>query len=67
MINFLKYVDDQRNKKYKIMGLLIVILGIFIKLLSMFLIAPYYHYDTHYMILGYIISLIGLSYIYHKE
>ena len=67
LIEFLKYIDDRRNKKYKIMGLLIVLLGLTIKLLSMFLIHHYSDYDTYYMILGYIVSLIGVSYIYHKD
>lgn len=67
VINFLKHIENERNNKYKIMGLLIVLLGLSIKLLSMFFIHHYSDYDTYYMILGYIVSLIGFSYIYHKE
>lgn len=67
VINFLRHIENERNKKYKIIGFLIVLLGITIKILSMVFIHHYSDYDTYYMILGYIISLIGFSYIYHKE
>lgn len=66
-INFLRQIDKDKKKKYRNIGILLIIIGLLIKILSMILIEPYWEYNTYYAILSYIISLIGISYIYQKE
>ena len=66
-INFLINLDKNQKKKNRNIGILIIVIGFIIKILSMILIEPYWHYDTYYAILAYIISLIGIANIYKNE
>lgn len=66
-INFLVNLDKNQKKKNRNIGILIIVIGFIIKILSMILIEPYWHYDTYYAILAYIISLIGIANIYKNE
>ena len=66
-IKFLINLDKNQKKKNRNIGILIIGIGFIIKILSMILIEPYWWYDTHYAILAYIISLIGIANIYKNE
>ena len=66
-INFFINLDKNQKKKNRNIGILIIVFGFIIKILSMILIEPYWHYDTYYAILAYIISLIGIANIYKNE
>ena len=66
-INFLINLDKDQKKKNRNIGILIIIIGFIIKILSMILIEHYWWYDTHYAVLAYIISLIGIAHIYKNE
>ena len=66
-IKFLKHIDEDKKKKNRIIGTIIIIIGFLIKILSMILIDHYWWYDTDYAILAFIIILIGISYIYQNE
>ena len=66
-INFLRQIDKNQKKKNRNIGILTIIIGFATKILSMILIEPYWWYDTHYAVLAYIISLIGIANIYKNE
>ena len=66
-INFLIQIDKNQKKKNRYIGILIIIIGFIIKILSMLLIEHYWWYDTYYTVLAYIISLIGIANIYKNE
>ena len=66
-IKFFKHIDEDKKKKNRIIGTIIIIIGFLIKILSMILIEHYWWYDTDYAILAFIIILIGISYIYQNE
>ena len=66
-INFLRQIDKNQKKKNRNIGILTIIIGFATKILSMILIEPYWWCDTHYAVLAYIISLIGIANIYKNE
>ena len=66
-INFLINLDKDQKKKNRNIGILIIVIAFIIKILSMILIEPVWWYDTHYAVLAYIISLIGIAHIYKNE
>ena len=67
VINFLKQIDKDKKKKYRNIGIVIITLGITIKILSMIFIEHFWNYNDYYVLLAYIITVIGISYIYHEE
>lgn len=67
IINFLKQIDNDKKKKYRNIGIVLITVGILIKILSMFFIEHYQDYDDYYMLLSYIIEVIGVSYLFHEE
>ena len=66
-INFLKQIDNNKKKKYRNIGIILIILGILIKIISMIFIEHFQDYDDYYVLLSYIITVIGISYIFHEE
>ena len=67
IINFLKRIDNNKKKKYRNIGIVLIIVGILIKVLSMLFIEFYQDYDDYYMLLSYIIEVIGISYLFYEE
>lgn len=67
IINFLKRIDNNKKKKYRNIGIVLIIVGILIKVLSMIFIEFYQDYDDYYMLLSYIIEVIGISYLFYEE
>lgn len=66
-INFLKQIDKDKKKKYRRIGIILITLGFIIKILSMMFIHHFWDYDNYYIILSYIITIIGISYLFHEE
>ena len=66
-INFLKQIDNNKKKKYRNIGIILIVLGILIKIISMIFIEHFHDYDDYYVLLSYIITVIGISYIFHEE
>ena len=66
-INFLKQIDKNKKKKYQNIGTLLILIGFIIKILSMILIHHFWDYDNYYIILSYIVTIIGISYLFHEE
>ena len=66
-INFLKQIDNNQKKKNRNIGILIIVIGFIIKILTMIFTMPYWWSIDYYGILAYIISLIGIANIYKSE
>lgn len=66
-INFLKKIDQDKKKKYRNIGILIIIIGFIIKFLAMILIECYQETNDYYFILSFVVTIIGISYLFHEE
>jgi len=66
-LNFLKQIDKDKKKKYRNIGIILITLGFLIKILSMIFIHHFWDYDNYYIILSYIVTIIGISYLFHEE
>ena len=67
VITFLKHIELEKKKKYKIVGLIIALIGILFNIITIIFVKSYVYYGNYYMLLGYIITLIGFAYIYQRE
>ena len=66
-INFLKKIDQDKKKKYRNIGILIIIIGFIIKFSSMILIQRYQEINDYYWVLSFVVTIIGISYLFHEE
>ena len=66
-INFLKKLDQDKKKKYRNIGILIIAIGFIIKFLAMILIHRYQEINDYYWVLSFIVTIIGISYLFHEE
>ena len=66
-INFLKKIDQDKKKKYRNIGILIIAIGFIIKVLAMILIECYQETNDYYFILSFVVTIIGISYLFHEE
>lgn len=67
IIHFLEVFEEKRNKKYKLIGNIIIIIG-FLIILRIIIFEPSYHHQKNsYIILGSIIAIIGYSYTNQLE
>ena len=66
-INFLKKIDQDKKKKYRNIGILIIAIGFIIKFLAMMLIQRYQEINDYYWVLSFVVTIIGISYLFHEE
>ena len=66
-INFLKKIDRDKKKKYRNIGILIIAIGFIIKFLAMILIQRYQEINDYYWVLSFVVTIIGISYLFHEE
>ena len=66
-INFLKKIDQDKKKKYRNIGILIIIIGFIIKFSSMILIQRYQEINDYYWVLSFVVTIIGISYLFNEE
>lgn len=66
-INFFKKIDQDKKKKYRNIGILIIIIGFIIKFSSMILIQRYQEINDYYWVLSFVVTIIGISYLFHEE
>ena len=66
-INFLKKIDQDKKKKYRNIGILIIVIGFIIKFLAMMLIQRYQEINDYYWVLSFVVTIIGISYLFHEE
>ena len=66
-INFLKKIDQDKKKKYRNIGILIIAIGFIIKFLAMMLIQRYQEINDYYWVLSFVVTIIGISYLFNEE
>jgi len=67
VIDFLKYIEEEKNKNYKKIGKVIFYFGILIVLLILLFIPSNVYNSSIYIFSGLLISFVGLLYLIHRE
>lgn len=67
VIYLLKQIDKDKKKKYMNIGIVLIIIGFLLKIISMIFIEFWQPYDNYYVVLSYIITIVGTSYLFHQD